>query len=50
MNPTQNVRCIEADADIFNRLCEFRYDETVEQIRQIYLQLRGIVSQNTDAG
>lgn len=48
MNPTQNVRCIEADEDIFNRLCEFRYDETVEQIRRRYLQLKGMVSQNTD--
>lgn len=47
MNPTQNVRCIEVDKDLFDRLCEFKYDETLEQIRQKYLQLKKGVSRKT---
>ena len=45
MNPTKNVRYIEVEKDIFERLYDFKLDEKVLQIQAKFQQLENEVSE-----
>lgn len=44
MNPTKNVRYIEVEKDIFEQLCESKYDDKVRKVQEKYAALKQEVS------
>ena len=40
MNPTRNVKYIEVAQDIFDSLCEKRFDELVSEVQAEYKKLK----------